>query len=88
MLVSFDLVRSEYGYTDDEILNKTLKWLSSSVDLISRRRYDQLSMQGFLTASFVSNQIMGGKSPPSYDEFSAPSRKSRLEDENFRSDSV
>lgn len=36
-----DLIRSDYWYTDEYILSKTFSWLTSSSELITRRRHDE-----------------------------------------------
>jgi len=52
LLESIDIIRSDYGYTDEYILQKTFAWLRSSVHLISRRNYnDKVQLAHYISIS-------------------------------------
>lgn len=37
----FHIVRNEYGYTDEYILDKTMVWLKTTIDIIFEDRYNR-----------------------------------------------
>lgn len=66
-----DIVRGEYGYTDEYILDKTLLWLTTTVEYISRRQYEYQAKQASMIAFEVSNLFADKdkrQSLPTYDE--------------------
>jgi hypothetical protein len=85
----FDLVRSSYGYSDEYILGKTMKWLESSVDLILRRKHDEtLKLSSYITYQ-VGSMFSSKKTKPlpSYDEMKEEN-KDKDSDENFMADDL
>jgi len=56
----FDLVRSQYSYTDEYIMSKTYTWLKNSVHLISRRTYNNSVFETELLVSQIAG-VFGGK---------------------------
>lgn len=48
-------MRADYGFTDEYILDKSLRWLESSAELITRRNYDRSVQQAHLIAATVGN---------------------------------
>lgn len=89
-----DLVRSEYGYSDEYILGKRFFWLINCCELIERRKYNDHVTSATLIAAAVS-KMMGEKSEPlkSYDEIMAEENGESTSmpgnhDENFMSDKV
>ena len=61
-----DVIRSEYGYSDEYIMGKTMKWVRNSYDLCARRRYNsnlQLAqMVLHLYAAGMSKEVQPPKS--------------------------
>jgi hypothetical protein len=49
-----DLIRSEYGYSDEYILDKSFKWLYNSCELIKRRIHDSQLDQAVFIARTMS----------------------------------
>lgn len=54
-----DIVRSQYGYTDEYILTKTFTWLKNAVELISRRTYNQTVFETELLVSQIAGVYSG-----------------------------
>lgn len=75
-----DLIRSEYGYSDEYILDKTLKWIYNCNELIHRRLYDDKRTQALLNLQAIS-KMFGNKDPIlSFDEMM---KKKEVDDKLF-----
>lgn len=87
-----DMVRSSYGYQDEYILDKTFLWLTSSIELISRREYeDRRSLAGMIAYEVGNLFAKKGKAKPlpSFDDLvSRNEKKFGNHDENFMVDSI
>lgn len=73
-----DLVRADYGYSDEYILAKSLMWLENASELITRRNYDRSVLQANLISQAVANIFAdrNSQSPlKSYDELVVGQRK-------------
>ena len=71
LLEMVDLVRSEYSYKDEYIIEKTFLRLNNAYELIVRRKYDEKVQQAHLIAACVSNIFAGkdkGVKVKTYDE--------------------
>jgi len=76
LLELIDLVRSQYGYQDEYILDKTFLWLYNSCELIRRRTYDEHREQAILIGVAVAGLFDKNVKLQSYDELS-PSREDK-----------
>jgi len=67
-----DIVRSDYGYCDEYILEKSFAWLYNAVALIERRTYDGRFSQAILIGQVVQKLFGGKQQIKTYDELGKP----------------
>lgn len=70
MLWNIHLIRKEYWYTDEYILDRTLGWIEWAISMIQRDRYtEQYSLTNMILRWYVSLHDKKGKTKlESYDE--------------------
>lgn len=72
-----DIIRSEYGYQDEYILDKTFLWLYNSCELIRRRRYNEKVESALLIGRSVAMLFSKDVKIQTYDELTADRNEGR-----------